>query len=93
MSSANGGGPPRDGLVVLNEIMFPGWHVSVDCADAAPVRANYLLRAVWVKAGPHTVVWKFEPRHWRMLVGCYVLALLTIAGVAVETALRRRRAR
>jgi hypothetical protein len=82
---------PRDGLVVLNEILFPGWEVSVDGAAATPVRANYLLRAVWVRAGHHTISWTFEPQHWRVYVACYVLALLLIVGVVVETLLRRRR--
>lgn len=82
---------PRDGLVVLNEILFPGWQVTVDGTSAAPVRANYLMRAVWVKAGHHAITWKFSPRRWRLLVGCYLLALLLIAGVAAETLLRRRR--
>jgi hypothetical protein len=81
---------PRDGLVVLNEILFPGWQVTVDGTAATPVRANYLMRAVWVHAGHHTITWTFSPRRWRLLVGCYVLALLLIAGVGVEKLLRRR---
>jgi hypothetical protein len=81
---------PRDGLVVLNEIMFPGWHVEVDGHAATPVRANYLLRGVWVTAGAHEITWRFEPRHWRVLVGGYALALaLIVAAAAVP---RRRRA-
>lgn len=81
---------PRDGLVVLNEIMFPGWQVTVDGASASPVRVNYLMRAVWVKAGHHAITWTFSPRRWRLLVGCYVLALIVVGGVGLD-ALRRRR--
>ena len=80
---------PRAGLVVLNEIMFPGWRVDVDGAAATPVRANYLLRAVWVSAGNHEVTWRFEPAHWRVLVGGYLLALAIICAAGV-TARRRR---
>jgi hypothetical protein len=82
---------PQDGLVVLNEIMFPGWQVEVDGRAATPVRANYLLRAVWVQKGHHTIVWRFEPRRWRILVGCYVLALLVIAGAFVSARVQARR--
>jgi hypothetical protein len=74
---------PRDGIVVLNEIMFPGWHVEVDGRAATPVRANYLLRAVAVGPGHHTITWRFEPRRWRVLVGCYVLAMLIMIAAAV----------
>lgn len=81
---------PREGLVVLNEIMFPGWQVTVDGASATPVRANYLMRAVWLKAGHHTITWKFSPPRWRLLVGCYVIALLLIAGVGVERLVKSR---
>ena len=81
---------PRDGLVVLNEILFPGWRVEVDGKAATPVRANYLLRAVWVTAGAHEITWHFEPRRWRLLVGGYALALVLIACAAAVP--RRRRA-
>lgn len=74
---------PRAGLVVLNEIMFPGWHVEVDGKAATPLRANYLLRAVAVTPGTHTITWRFEPRRWRVLVGCYLLALAIMLAAAV----------
>lgn len=74
---------PRAGLVVLNEIMFPGWRVMVDGVDATPVRANYLLRAVQVGPGTHTITWQFQPRLWRVLVGGYLLALMLMLAAAV----------
>ncbi|HEY5946053.1 MAG TPA: hypothetical protein VIV40_11210 [Kofleriaceae bacterium] len=73
---------PSDGIVVLNEIMFPGWHVEVDGHAAVPVRANYLLRGVAVGPGHHTITWRFEPRRWRLLVGCYLLALAIMLAAA-----------
>ncbi|MDB4956237.1 MAG: hypothetical protein JWO36_3806 [Myxococcales bacterium] len=66
---------PRAGLVVLNEIMFPGWTVRVDGELSPAVRANYLLRAVVVPPGVHQITWRFEPAHWRILVAGYVIAL------------------
>jgi hypothetical protein len=72
------------GLVVLDEIMCPGWHVAIDGVAATPIRANYLLRAVWTPAGHHDIVWTFDPSHWRILVGGYVLALLVIAGALLR---------
>ena len=74
---------PRAGLVVLDEIMFPGWRVDVDGEPAVPIRANYLLRGVWVSAGHHEVTWQFSPAHWRWLVAGYVLALLFIGFAGV----------
>jgi hypothetical protein len=84
---------PRPGLVVLNEIMFPGWEVSVDGASATPLRANYLLRAVWVGAGPHQITWTFDPPHWRTLVGGYALALAAMLATLIRISIQRRTAR
>jgi hypothetical protein len=84
---------PRAGLVVLNEIMFPGWSVTVDGRAATPVRANYLLRAVHVDAGHHTIAWRFDPRAWRLLVGAYALALMIIVAAFIVAVLRARGSR
>jgi hypothetical protein len=82
---------PAAGVVVLNEIMYPGWEVSVDGLPATPLRANYLLRAVEVGAGSHTVTWRFRPHHYRVVVAGYLLALAAI--VATWPPWRRFRAR
>ncbi len=74
---------PAAGLAVLNEIMFPGWHVKVDGVHTTALRANYLLRAVWLSAGHHEVVWEFSPAHWRPLVGGYLFAVIVIFGAVV----------
>jgi uncharacterized membrane protein YfhO len=74
---------PRAGLVVLNEIMFPGWRVTVDGKEATPLRANYLLRAVEVGPGTHTITWHFQPQLWRVLVGGYLLALMIMLAAVV----------
>ena len=79
---------PRTGLVVLNEIMFPGWQVTLDGKDATPLRANYLMRAVEVGPGTHTIIWHFQPRLWRPLVGGYLLALMIMLAAVVVS--RRR---
>jgi hypothetical protein len=82
---------PSAGLAVLNEIMFPGWHVKVDGVAATGIRTNYLLRGVWVGAGHHEVVWEFSPAHWRGLVGGYALALIVIFAAIVAAVVSRRR--
>jgi len=74
---------PRDGLVVLNELAFPGWEVEVDGEPAAPVVANYLLRAVRVGPGHHAISWRFAPPHVRALIGGYLLALAVMLVAAV----------
>jgi hypothetical protein len=74
---------PAAGVVVLDELTFPGWSVEVDGAAAEPLRANYLMRAVAVGAGRHVVVWTFRPARASGLLVGYVLALMAMLVAAV----------
>jgi hypothetical protein len=80
---------PRAGLVVLNELAFPGWTVEVDGAPAVPLRANYTMRAVYAAPGHHVIRWRFEPPRARALIAGYAAALAVMLAAA---ALPRRRA-
>jgi hypothetical protein len=66
---------PGEGVVVLNELAFPGWTVEVDGAPAVALRANYLLRAVYTGPGHHAIRWRFTPPGVRALLDGYLLAL------------------
>ncbi len=69
---------PSEGLLILNEVTYPGWNVTVDGKPAAALRANYLLRGVIVPPGTHHIRWSYEPpgHSTRMLL--YLLAMLTL---------------
>ena len=54
------------GLLVLSEIFYPGWQVSVDGAPAPVLRANVAFSAVWLDAGVHEVEWRYAPRSFRL---------------------------
>ncbi|GGM98454.1 membrane protein [Dyadobacter beijingensis] len=58
-TSANG-----DGLAVFSEIYYNvrnEWQVTIDDKPADMLRANYVLRALRVPAGKHTIKFRFEP--------------------------------
>jgi hypothetical protein len=74
---------PRPGLVVLNELAVPGWTVEVDGEPAVPLRANYVMRAVYVGAGHHAIRWRFEPPGARALIAGYLLALAVMLAAAI----------
>ena len=50
------------GIVVFSEIFYPEWTATVDGKAAELGRVNYVLRALQVDKGHHTVVLTFDPK-------------------------------
>jgi hypothetical protein len=84
-----------DGLLVLSEVAYPGWRVSVDGVRVPIVRANYTLRAVCVPAGMHRVTFSFQPGS--LTAGALISALAWLlagwAGLRSWVVERRERGR
>ena len=91
--SANGG------LAVFSEIYFPwGWKATVDGKDAKIGRVNYVLRAMQLPSGDHTIVFTFNPDEVHKTEGIaktsvYVILLLVLAalGWGIYSGLRRKK--
>ena len=84
-----------DGVAVFSEIYYPdGWQVSIDEKEAPLARANYVLRALYVPAGQHTIEMRFDPQSLHVTEGiAYAgLSLLAIGALtAVGLGCYRRR--
>ncbi len=53
----------EDRLAVFSEIYYPhGWKVHIDGEKAGIAEADYVLRAVYLPKGNHTVTFKFDPQ-------------------------------
>ena len=52
---------PRDALVVVTDLNFPGWQVWVDDERASTQTYGGMFRAVRVPAGRHTIAWTYCP--------------------------------
>lgn len=52
----------QGGIVVFSEVWFPwGWKATIDGKPASLARVNYVLRAMRVPAGTHTISMTFDP--------------------------------
>jgi hypothetical protein len=73
---------PADDRLILTDLMYPGWQVTVDGAPAQPLTIDGMLRGVDVPAGSHTVVWSYHPRSFYWGLAVSLVTFLFLAAVA-----------
>jgi len=72
-----------DQLAIFSEIFYPeGWNAYIDGKQSDYFVANYILRAMPVPKGDHTIVFKFEPKTYYLgrtlsQTGSFLLILFT----------------
>jgi len=84
---------PRPRLLVLADQWYPGWVARVDGRPTPIYRANYVVRAIPVPAGDHTIIFSYAPASYRLGRAISLLSLLVGLGLAVVLLVNRRRAR
>lgn len=78
-----------NGFLVLADGFHPGWKAFVDDKPTPIYRANYIMKAVPVKAGKHRVSMFFRPTNlligsWMTFFGWVLLAVTAVAFILKE---------
>ena len=85
----------KGGIVVFSEIYYPGWTATVDGKDANLGRVDYILRALRVEPGKHSVVLTFKPKSITetesVAYASYAVLLIAIAAGVYYRGRKRRR--
>jgi len=81
---------PVSGYLVLSDVYYPGWQATVDGVPVEVLRADYVLRAIPLSPGEHSIQMTFAP--WTWCVGLAV-SLFTWLGLAIWVARQRHNLR
>ncbi len=83
-------------LAVFSEIYYPnGWTATVDGQEVPHFRADYVLRAMLLPAGEHTVEFRYMAPDFPLLrgitLGCSILLLGGLAAVVAVQLVKRKK--
>jgi hypothetical protein len=78
----------QPGLVILADVYYPGWHLTIDGERATIYRANRMMRGAAVPSGRHRLVYSFKPPYFAIGGGITLAALVVLAALGVAFTLR-----
>jgi uncharacterized membrane protein YfhO len=76
---------PSDTILVLSDLWYPGWSGSLDGIDANVYRADYLLRAIAIPPGSHTVEFRYRPLSFSLGASLTFITLISMGFVLWKT--------
>ena len=71
------------GLLVLSDMMYPGWEVSVDGAPGRIYTTNLMMRGVFLPAGAHRVEFIYRPVMFLLGLWATSAALVLVAAAFI----------
>jgi hypothetical protein len=72
----------HDNRLILTDLAYPGWQVTVDGQEGKPVTVEGIYRGVELSAGNHTIIWNYRPAalYWGGGMSIAALAILLVLG-------------
>jgi hypothetical protein len=76
---------PTDAILVLSDLWYPGWSGNLDGNEMEIYRANYLLRAMAIPPGSHTVEFRYRPLSFSLGAILTIITLISMGFVLWKT--------
>jgi hypothetical protein len=73
----------RPGIVVLADVFYPGWRLTVNDKPASILRTNRMMRGAALPAGRHRLIYRFQPLSFHMGLGLGVLGVLATVWLGI----------
>jgi hypothetical protein len=70
--------PKQPSLLVLTDVYFPGWRVTIDGKDVPIIRTNGVFRGVFLEAGHHKLRFFFDPISLKIGFAMFFLGLIFV---------------
>lgn len=67
-----------DSILILNDVYYPGWRVTVDGNASQLLKTNYTFKGVYLNAGQHQVEFKFMPLSFILGLSLNLLSLIVV---------------
>lgn len=69
------------GRLILTELAYPGWNVTINDLPGQPQVADQMFRAVDLPAGRHQINWTYQPASFRIGATVSILTILMAAAL------------
>lgn len=79
-------------FLVLSDVYYPGWKVTIDGIPMHVFQTDYAIRGVMVPAGSHIVRFEFRPRSFYLGAEISIISLLLLIGIFFVTTIRKQKA-
>lgn len=81
-----------DAFLVLSDLFYPGWKVTVDGKPQEVIRTNYVLRGLSLAPGKHSIIFRYEPFYLYAGGAISLLGLLAFAGLIFRAVKKQSKA-